>query len=99
MFSVPELGIVGYGISMTTLEEVFLKLEQEEDDSNNETSELEKNANLRNNKLLTASKTDIGAKSNNSYASTAHFEQTSSSDGIRHVSSWVHLMALLEVPG
>ena len=97
-FSVPKLGIVSYSISMTTLEEVFLKLEEEEYDSNNETSELEENIGLRNNALLTADETDIGASNNNLYASTA-VEKTGSSDGKRHISLWVHLMALLEVPG
>ena len=98
-FSVPKLGIVSYGISMTTLEEVFLKLEEEEDDNDNKTSELEENAGLRNNSLLTASETDIGGSINSLHASTAVLEQTGSSDGIRYVSPWVHLMALLEVPG
>ena len=98
IFSVPKLGIVSYGISMTTLEEVFLKLEEEEDDIDNETSELEENVGLRNNAFLTADETDISASSNNLYASTAVLEQTGASDGKRHVSIWVHLMALLEVP-
>ena len=95
-FSVPKLGIVSYGISMTTLQEVFLKLEEEEDGTNNETSELEQNAGLINNALLIADETDIGGNSNNFYASTA---VTGSSDGKRHLSSWVHLLALLEVLG
>ena len=81
---------------MTTLEEVFLKLEEEEDDIDNETSELEENVGLRNNAFLTADETDISASSNNLYASTAVL--TGASDGKRHVSIWVHLMALLEVP-
>ena len=98
-FSVPKLGIVSYGISTTTLEEVFLKLEEEEVDSDNATSELEQNAGLRNNVLFKADKTDIGGSSNNLYASTAVHEQTGSSDGKLQVSLWVHLMALLEVPG
>ena len=84
---------------MTTLEEVFMKLGEEEDDNNNETSELEENTGLRNNALLTAGETDIGASSNNLYASTAVLEQTDARDGKRHGSLWVHLMALLEVPG
>ena len=75
---------------MTTLEEVFLKLEEEEDDNNNEASELEENTGLRSNALLTAGETDIGASSNNLYGSSGRK---------RHVSLWVHLMALLEVPG
>ena len=83
---------------MTTLEDVFLKLEKEED-NDNETSDLEENAGLRNNTLLAAGKADIGASSNDLYALTAVLEQTGSSDGKRHVSLWVHLMALLEVPG
>ena len=70
IFSVPKLGIVSYGISMTTLEEVFLALEEEEDDNNSETSESEENAGLRNTALLTDGKTDIGESSNNLYAST-----------------------------
>ena len=98
-FSVPKIGIVSYGISTTTLEEVFLKLEEEEVDSDNATSELEQNAGLRNNVLFKADKTDIGGSSNNLYASTAVHEQTGSSDGKLQVSLWVHLMALLEVPG
>ena len=98
-FSVPKLGIVSYGISMTTLEEVFLKLEAEEDDSNNETSELEENASLKKNASLTAGETDIGARSHNLYASTAVLEKTVQSDGKRRVSLWVQLMALLEVCG
>ena len=98
-FSVPELGIVSYGISMTTLEKVFLKLVEEEGDSDNETSELEENKGLRNNALLIADETDIGRSSNDLNASTAVLEQTDSSDGKRLVSLWVHLMALLEVPG
>ena len=97
-FSVPKLGIVSYGISTTTLEEVFLKLE-EEDDSDNETSELEQNAGLRNNALFKPDETDTGGSSNNLYASTAVLEQTGSSDGKRQVSLWVHFMALLEVTG
>ena len=84
---------------MTTLEEVFLKLEEEEDDNNDETSELGENAGLRSNPLLTAGETDISASSNNLHASTAVLEQTGLSDGKRHVSLWVHLMALLEVLG
>ena len=51
IFSVPKLGIISYGVSMTTLEEVFLKLEEEEEQEkedvnnhdqkiNNETSHL-----------------------------------------------------------
>ena len=72
---------------MNTLEEVFLKLEEEERDNNDETSELEENTGLRNDALLTAGETDIGASSNDLYASTAV-----------HISLWVHLMALLEVP-
>ena len=99
VFSVPNLGIVSYGISMTTLEDVFLKLEKEEDNNNNETSDLQENAGLKNNTLLAAGKADIGPSSNNLYALTAVLEQTGSSDGKRHVSLWVHLMALLEVPG
>ena len=83
---------------MTTLEEVFLKLEEEEGDSINETSELEENASLKKNASLTAGETDIGARSHNLYASTAVLEQTGPSDGKRHVSLWVHLKALLEVP-
>ena len=82
---------------MTTLEDVFLKLEKEED-NDNETSDLEENAGLRNN-TFAAGKADIGASSNDLYALTAVLEQTGSSDGKRHVSLWVHLMALLEVPG
>ena len=97
--SVPKLGIVSYGISTTTLKEVFLKLEKEEGNSNNETSELEENAGLSNNASLTVGETDIGASSKNLHASTAVLEQTGSSDGKRHVSLWVHLMALLEVLG
>ena len=98
IFSVPKLGIVSYGISMTTLEEVFLKLEEEEDDSNNDTSELEEHAGLRNNAILTPGETDVGESSNNLYSSRAVLEQTGSSDGKRHISSRVHLTALLEVP-
>ena len=82
---------------MTTLEEVFLKLEEEEDDNDNGSNILEENAGLRNNTFLTAGEADIGASSNNLYASTAVLEQAGSSDGKRHVSIWVHLMALLEV--
>ena len=84
---------------MTTLEDVFLKLEKEEDNNDNETSDLEENAGLRNNALLAAGEADIGASSNDLYALTAVLEQTGSSDGKRHLSLWVHLMALLEVPG
>ena len=51
MFPVPKIDIARHGISTTTLKEVFLKLEKEEDNSNNETSELEENAGLRNNAL------------------------------------------------
>ena len=51
MFSAPKLCIGSYFISTTTLEEVFLKLEKEEDNSNNESRELEENAGLRNNAL------------------------------------------------
>ena len=51
MFSAPKLCIGSYFISTTTLEEVFLKLEKEEDNSNNESGELEENAGLRNNAL------------------------------------------------
>ena len=64
-FSVSKIGIVSYGISTTTLEEVFLKLEEEEVDSDNATSELEQNAGLRNNALFKADETDIGGSSNN----------------------------------
>ena len=99
MFSAPKLCIGSYFISTTTLEEVFLKLEEEEVDSDNATSELEQNAGLRNNVLFKADKTDIGGSSNNLYASTAVHEQTGSSDGKLQISLWVHLMALLEVPG
>ena len=82
---------------MTTLEEVFLKLEEEEVDSNNETSKLEENAALRDNALLAAGETLKGASSNNLYVSTA-VERTGPSDGKRHISLRVQLMALLEVP-
>ena len=58
---------------MTTLEDVFLKLEKEED-NDNETSDLEANAGLRNNALLAAGEADIGASSNNLYALTAVLE-------------------------
>ena len=58
MFPVPKIDIARHGISTTTLKEVFLKLEKEEDNSNNETSELEENAGLRNNVLLSAGKAD-----------------------------------------
>ena len=85
MFSVPKLGIVRYGISMTTLEEVFLKLREEEDNNDNETSALEENAGLRNNTLLTAGETDITTSCNSLYDSTAVLEQTGSSDGELHV--------------
>ena len=98
IFPVPKLGIVSYGIAMTTLEEVFLKLEEENNDSDNETSELEENATLTNNSLLTGGETGIGASINNLYASTAVLEQTSSSDGMCHVSLCVQLKALLKVP-
>ena len=84
---------------MTTLEDVFMKLAEEEDDNNNETSELEEDTGLRNKSLLTAGEIDIGASSNNLYASTAVFEKTDSRDGKRHISFRVHLMALLKVPG
>ena len=99
IFSVPKLGIVSYGISMTTLEEVFLALEEEEDNNNSETSESGENAGLRNTALLTAGETDIGESSNNLYASTRILQQTGSSDGKRYVSLWMHLKALLKVPG
>lgn len=58
MLPVPKIDIARYGISTTTLEEVFLKLEREEDNSNNESIELEENAGLRNKVLLSAGKTD-----------------------------------------
>ena len=54
---------------------------------------------MKKNASLTAGKTDIGGRSHNLYASTAVLEQTGPSDGKRRVSLWVHLMALLEVPG
>ena len=63
-FPVPKLGIISYGMSMTTLEEVFLKLEEEEDKGNNKTSELEKNEVLTNNALLIADETDIDGSIN-----------------------------------
>ena len=51
-------------MSMTTLEEVFLKLEEEEDKGNNKTSELEKKEVLTNNALLIADETDIDGSIN-----------------------------------
>ena len=85
IFSVPKLGIVRYGMSMTTLEEVFLKLREEEDNNDNEISDIEENAGLRNNTLLTAGETDITTSCNSLYDSTAVLEQTGSSDGELHV--------------
>ena len=98
IFSVPKLGIVRYGIAMTTLEEIFLKLQEENNNSDSETSELEENAALTNNSLLTGGETGIGASINGLYSSTALLEQISSSDGIRHVLLCVQLKALLKVP-
>ena len=97
IFSVPKLGIVNYGISMTTLEEVFLRLEREEDYGDNETSNLEESKGLKSSALLTARETNKGASSSNLYASAAVFEQTGSSDRKCYVSLWVHFMALLKV--
>ena len=97
IFSVPKLGIVSYGISMTTLEEVFLRLEKEEDYSDNETSNLEESKGLKSNALLTARETNKDASSSNLYASAAVFQQTGSSDRKCYVSLWVHFMALLKL--
>lgn len=114
-FTAPKFGIISYGVSMTTLEEVFLKIgddegsreekpEQDGGDSNDEENKgivnsPADNMGLETDAHLTINDASLTGSSTNLHNSSLdlHPAEYNLPTGIKEVSLWIQLMALLEV--
>lgn len=111
-FTAPKLGIITYGVSMTTLEEVFLKLgdedeelqeqEQEQENEPDSNEEVHGRTNpivVEDESHLTVDETALSGSATNLHNSSLDLHPTEFNvqSGNKQASMWVQLMALLEV--
>lgn len=103
LFSVTKLGITSYGVSITTLEEVFLKLEEpseEEEEANTiENSQAHPIAMNEHTHLTVNNGLKVSGSVGDLYSSNLELNPTTldSTSKRTDVSLWVQFMALLEI--
>ena len=87
MFSIPSMGVTSYGVAMTTLEEVFLKLEEKEakDDEGKTNDSLEDDL----------GDTTVIMDSNTADDCVLHSDQFKNKARRADVSAWVHFKAFV----